>query len=273
MPLIIRPRRRPHMEVEFFLHPDPRASAAAHRPLSRDVMVRFSMPSGEELVRVAKITDKARFPAEWAQFEAKQKRKTNGDGSPIEGNHPGALDTGLHIEEVCRGNLQNTEPVKQKRSSGPPSTLGVRVATARHATPANENIVATIGPSPADTVTDPDADTPSAAATTEPAPPRDQGPAEKPGEQCATPLDAEAEDATPTLRDQNEIAGPSAAPPRQRRQTVPRQTPATVIQAVADALAAGLKARKALAARVKEKTGIPYSHSQIGRIVKHIRSS
>ena len=88
MPLISSPRHRSQMEVEFFLHLDPRASAPADGSISRDArMVRFSMPSGEELVRYATSIDIARYPAQWAQLEARLQQKTDNDGSRIEQQH------------------------------------------------------------------------------------------------------------------------------------------------------------------------------------------
>jgi hypothetical protein len=277
MPLITSPRRRSQMEVEFFLHPDPRASAAADRSISRDArMVRFSMPSGTELVRYATPIDIASYPAQWAQFEARLQQKTDNDGSRIEQKHSRELDTGLHIEQARRGDLQKRGPVKEKGPSGPPSTPSVRVATALRATSASENIDGMIHSPSTKAVTHLDSSntpSPAAAAATVPAPPQDRERAEEPDEQFASPSDAEAEGATSILCDHDEKAGPTAASPRQRRHPVPRRTPPEVTRAVADALVAGLKTRKALAAYVKERTRILYSDSQIGRIVKKLRSS
>jgi hypothetical protein len=233
------------------------------------------MPSGEELVRYATSIDIARYPAQWAQLEARVPQKTDNDGSRIEQKHSRELDTGLHIEQARRGDLQNRGPVQEKQRSGPPASPRVRVANARHATSASENFDGTIHTPPTEAVTHLDSNTPSAAtaATIEPAPGQDPEPAEKSGEQFTSPSDAEAEDATPTLGDDNEKAGPTAAPSRQRQQPVPRRTPPEVIQAVADALVAGIKTRKELATYVKRRTDIRYSDSQIGRIVKKLRSS
>jgi len=268
MPLITSPRHRSQMEVEFFLHLDPRASAAADRSISRDaMMVRFSMPSGTELVRYATPIDIANYPAQWAQFEARLQQKADSNGGRIEQKHSREPDTGLHIEQARRGDLQKRGPVKEKRPSGPPSTPSVRVATALHATSASDNIGGTIQSPLTEAVT------PAGVAAKEPAPPQDPEPAEKPGEQFASPSDAEAERATSTICDHNEKAGPTAAPPRQRRHPVPRRTPPEVIRAVADALLAGHKTRKAVAKYVEHRTHILYSDSQIGRIVKKLRSS
>jgi hypothetical protein len=225
------------------------------------------MPSGEELVRYATPIDIARYPAQWAQFEARLQQKTDNDGRRIEQKHSGEPETVLHIEQARRGDLQKRGPVKERQPSGPPFTPSVQVATALHAKSASENIDGTIHSPLTEAVT------PAGVAATEPAPPQDQEPAEKPGEQTASPSDAEAEGATSTLRDHNEKAGPTAAPPRQRPHPVPRQTPPEVIRAVADALAAGHKTRKVLAKYVKQRTQIRYSASQIGRIVKKLRSS
>jgi hypothetical protein len=238
-------------------------------------MMRFSMPSGEELVRYATPIDAARYPSEWAQFEARLQRTTDSDDSRIEQKHSQELDTNLHIERERRGDLQNREPVKERLPPGPPSTPNVRLATASHATSANENIVRTTQPPLAEITTDPDVDTPSAATagTSELAPSRDQDPSGIPRGKFALSAETGAAGATPALLDQNDIPGPTTASPPRRRQPVPRRTPPEVIQAVADALTAGLKARKVIAGRVKEKTGITYSLSQIGRIAKQPRSS
>src|SRR5215472_11292537 len=115
MPLITSPRHRSQMEVEFFLHLDPRAAALADRSISRDaMMVKFSMPSGTELVRYATPIDAASYPAQWAQFEARLQQKTDNNGDPIDQKHSREPDLGLHIEQAPRGDLQKREPIKER---------------------------------------------------------------------------------------------------------------------------------------------------------------